>query len=503
MKAKKLISTALAVMLAFCTLAFIPASSGISTAITADAEYYASLPQFRVIPGNRSVSLSWKAVNGTKTYYVYYRENGESEYEFYTDTLKTECKFANLDSGTVYDFMVYALDEDYEILAVSEVINVIPSAKNNSYENGFVISTDTDGLKYVSAYTGIGGNIKIPTSVSYIGFNAFYGNTDITSVTVPSSCNFVGESAFRDCTKLKKVVFEGSVSLSKYVFQRCFNLETVEFKKSMLNIDDGAFRHCQSLKKVIINESKGNCSIGAAAFYGCISLESITIPKNCTEINPLAFANCFKLTKITVPSSTKFTYSGDNAHIGYFYAAKTLSNAWRDIYYLSKADGKTAVYYDTLSNRAISNLSVRSGNMYLSMEKYTPVKVTMVVTKGSNAEKYAKKYGIAYEYASGNTSSSSALSAPENFRASKKSTTSITLAWDAVEGADAYAVYMYNSKTKKYEKYKTVQNTKCVVSDLTKGTAYKFKIAALSKVNGKYKTGPLSDPLTVSTKKSQ
>lgn len=92
------------------------------------------------------------------------------------------------------------------------------------------------------------------------------------------------------------------------------------------------------------------------------------------------------------------------------------------------------------------------------------------------------------------------LPAPANFKA-KKTSSSVTLSWDAVEGADMYRVYKYNEKTGKYEKYKDVKSTKCTVTGLKANTKYKFKITAYDKVNGKYVKGESSKPVSVTTKK--
>lgn len=97
-------------------------------------------------------------------------------------------------------------------------------------------------------------------------------------------------------------------------------------------------------------------------------------------------------------------------------------------------------------------------------------------------------------------SPSSNAAAPSNIKSSKTSS-SVTLSWDAVEGADMYRVYKYNEKTGKYEKYKDVKSTKCTVTGLKANTKYKFKITAYDKVNGKYVKGESSKPVSVTTKK--
>ena len=65
-----------------------------------------------------------------------------------------------------------------------------------------------------------------------------------------------------------------------------------------------------------------------------------------------------------------------------------------------------------------------------------------------------------------------------------QTTTTITLKWNKVTGADGYRVYKYNSKTKKYEKLKDVKGTSLKISKLKADTAYKYKVRAYTKDDG-------------------
>ena len=93
------------------------------------------------------------------------------------------------------------------------------------------------------------------------------------------------------------------------------------------------------------------------------------------------------------------------------------------------------------------------------------------------------------------------VSAPKNFKA-KKTSSSVTLSWDAADGADMYRVYKYNPETKKYEKYKDVKNAKCTIKGLDANTKYKFKVVSYDKnKDGKYVKGESSKAVSVTTKK--
>lgn len=65
-----------------------------------------------------------------------------------------------------------------------------------------------------------------------------------------------------------------------------------------------------------------------------------------------------------------------------------------------------------------------------------------------------------------------------------QTTSTITLKWNKVTGADGYRVFKYNSKTKKYEKLKDVSGTSLKISKLKAGTKYKFKVRAYTKDDG-------------------
>ncbi len=84
---------------------------------------------------------------------------------------------------------------------------------------------------------------------------------------------------------------------------------------------------------------------------------------------------------------------------------------------------------------------------------------------------------------------------------SEKKQTEIKLSWKAVKGATGYRVYVYNTKTKKYNivaKY-VKGKTSYTVKDLKANTSYKFAVKAYTKVDGELFWAEESTKVTVKT----
>ncbi|MBQ5316487.1 MAG: fibronectin type III domain-containing protein [Oscillospiraceae bacterium] len=118
---------------------------------------------------------------------------------------------------------------------------------------------------------------------------------------------------------------------------------------------------------------------------------------------------------------------------------------------------------------------------------------------------------ILVSFVSPTASAASRLKAPTGFSYTP-TTTSVTLKWDKVKGADAYKVYMldegYSEDFEKlytingdvYFVYKSVKGTQCTINDLDKGTEYTFIVCALDKNGNGYVEGEKSGAINVKTK---
>ena len=116
-------------------------------------------------------------------------------------------------------------------------------------------------------------SIKLPTTVTKIGENAFYNCANMTTITNTSNVDIIGANAFSGCKALTAITL----------------------KSSMTSIGDGAFAICSSLTSFDLpsfTSSSLTHLVPANIFNGCTSLESVKFQDaNITTIKDKAFAD--------------------------------------------------------------------------------------------------------------------------------------------------------------------------------------------------------------------
>jgi len=125
-----------------------------------------------------------------------------------------------------------------------------------------ILTEDNEGV-VISKYVGTSKTVRIPATIQgmpvrVIGFSAFRGNKDVTSVVIP-------EGVFRIEANYYSNIATGAWS------------------------SEGAFAGCTSLSSVTLPSTLTD--IGAGVFINCSTLQTITLPANLTEIGAYVFQN--------------------------------------------------------------------------------------------------------------------------------------------------------------------------------------------------------------------
>ena len=162
----------------------------------------------------------------------------------------------------------------------------------------------------------------IGESVTAIGKYAFYGCSNISSITIPNSIINIGWNAFSNCKGLTTLTIPNSVtSIGMEAFSNCSGLEKIYVEKG--NTEYDSRENCNALIETATNRLLLGCknsiipnsviTIGNGAFAYCSDMTSVTIPNSVTEIGYGAFNSCYGLTSITIPNSV--TSIGRNAFL--------------------------------------------------------------------------------------------------------------------------------------------------------------------------------------------
>ena len=116
---------------------------------------------------------------------------------------------------------------------------------------------------------------------------AFYGCSNLTSITIGNSITSIGGFAFSGCSSLTSVHISDLAAWCKILFS-----------DNPLKYAHHLYLNSHEVTDLVIPD--GVMGIRASAFSGCSNLTSVTIPNSVTSIGQNAFQDCNGLTSVHI-----------------------------------------------------------------------------------------------------------------------------------------------------------------------------------------------------------
>ncbi len=208
---------------------------------------------------------------------------------------------------------------EYEATSVENNVDSTVSEQNNSETNpNRKLEGEVDGYSWkavgdeihITDYLGTDNRevIELPAKiegypVTTIEDYVFSGHEEIKELKMPSSITAIGKEAFSRCTALSSIEWSNNLaSIGEQSFAYCDSIEILSLPQSVETIGRASFGACKSLKTVDLG---GTVNIGPYAFSQDVMLVSVVLNEGLKVIGEYAFDHCEALTEIDIPSSVE------------------------------------------------------------------------------------------------------------------------------------------------------------------------------------------------------
>jgi len=233
------------------------------------------------------------------------------------------------------NFTGLTIDGEAEEIGRSD-FSFFESYSNNcrlTFEEGVeeIVDNCFEGFNFV-------GNLNLPASMTYVGYNAFYdcNFTDLT-FSEPSSLSIMETGAFANNNLINgEVIFPSALNeIGINCFSGCIGIDGIVLNDNLNFINSGSFQECSSITGLSLNQNLNG--IEEKAFYNCSSINGdLPVPDSVTYIGSGAFEGCTSINDVYINSEALQTGSLLNGPIGNLYVTTTFLP-----YYGATFDGLT------------------------------------------------------------------------------------------------------------------------------------------------------------------
>lgn len=158
-------------------------------------------------------------------------------------------------------------------------VNAFDMAYNNADSERSVellgFADDNPDQSYVGM-ADYASHMGMDYAITYVVADAFAGNKNIETVSLPNKMFRIGEGAFKDCSNLRYLYLPEEIYV---IGNRSFQntaVERVELPEYTGRVGVEAFRDCKQLKEIVFN--KNIEMVNDDSFHGCTSLHQLDLP---------------------------------------------------------------------------------------------------------------------------------------------------------------------------------------------------------------------------------
>lgn len=283
----------------------------------------------------------------------------------------------------------------------SKLKNINVAADNPNFSSADGVLYNKDKTKIVCVPGGIRGDFTIPSSVNCIGHSAFRSDS-LTSIKIPSSVTEIEKNAFYGCRLLTNIDIPSSVTeIGDGAFLYCYKLTNINVAADNANFTsiDGVLyskdktelvSYAYGIKVDTFAIPSTVTSVRGYAFCGC-GVECIEVPSSVTSLGDAAFANC---EVVVIDNLSKNVRTGDYTfeECGLIIFAKepTVVVGNPDLSVVMDTSELKEVWFKVLSDSTVELRGARADidTIYIPSKVKINEKIYTVTTIGDNAFSY-------------------------------------------------------------------------------------------------------------------